>query len=170
MYVKHGVSGASRHYTAAGSPSQRWECPVHWLPPNTGLPVAGVTHIDRDAAESEADRSADAPSQRRTDAPQAAVGGETQNTLRALDGLNKKRRGDVDSAHLAYLSGQRVHPLTGRDGCVRVQQHLHSGRREDTLLQHLEGGRNIILSYSIYHYLVKLSKSQYLQYYFTVLL
>lgn len=85
MYIQYEVSGA------AGNPSQSWERPVYWLQSNIWLRAAGVKHIDRDAAESEADRSADAPSRRKAAAPEATNGDKQTNTG-ALDGEQEEKR------------------------------------------------------------------------------
>ena len=68
------VTGASRCYAAADNPSQIRERPVYRPPSNTGPRGAGVGRIGRGAAGSGADRSADAASQRRADAPEEERG------------------------------------------------------------------------------------------------
>ena len=65
---------------------------------------------------------------------------DRQKHFRSQDDKHKEEEEIKRFIYLIYLRGQRVHPLTARDQCVRVQHHLQSGRREDTLLQHLERG------------------------------
>lgn len=65
-------------------------------------------------------------------------GGRNRNTT--VLKVNKQRRVDLtlQRAHLIYLSRHSIHPFTGREVGVRVQQHLDSGQGEHTLLQHLQ--------------------------------